>query len=301
MMSTMELESLHTDAPPSVKRHLGSHRRWAISLASLLVASCGDFDDIVHHPAPIDAGPWSAVPVPGVNIGMEMQDEPSCTPDRNTIVFASARDGVGRLFIGTRATTGGEFTVNELTTLNAIRPGDKASPEIDMFGTTIYFTASDIGPDLHDVYMSQKAGDTWGTPTLVPELSDPNFDDSDVAISPDGLTAMVARGGKLYVATWRTNDAKFSTPVSVPITVDDSAVSAPSITNDAKVVYLHAGTPRELYYTQRDSTSPEVYSYAKPARIMELDTQERNSAPFVSQDQLHMLFARDGNIYEATR
>jgi len=43
MMSTMEFEGLRTDAPPSVKRYLWSPSRWATSLASLLVASCGHF------------------------------------------------------------------------------------------------------------------------------------------------------------------------------------------------------------------------------------------------------------------
>jgi hypothetical protein len=47
-MSTMDFDGLRTDAPPSMKRCLWSPRRWAISLASLLVASCGDF--IIEHP-----------------------------------------------------------------------------------------------------------------------------------------------------------------------------------------------------------------------------------------------------------
>ena len=48
MMSTMELEGPRTDAPPSVKRCRWSPKRWAISLASLLAASCGHFD--IEHP-----------------------------------------------------------------------------------------------------------------------------------------------------------------------------------------------------------------------------------------------------------
>ena len=56
-MSTMELEGLRTDAPPSVERYLWSPRHWAISLASLLVASCGHLEDIAHPPgdSPQDA------------------------------------------------------------------------------------------------------------------------------------------------------------------------------------------------------------------------------------------------------
>lgn len=49
MMSTMGLEDRRTDAPPSVTRCLRSSSRWVISLASLLVASCGHFD-ITHPP-----------------------------------------------------------------------------------------------------------------------------------------------------------------------------------------------------------------------------------------------------------
>ena len=56
MMSTMELQGRRTDASPSVKRYLWSPRRWAISLASLLVASCGHFpgDTSQDAPAPRD-------------------------------------------------------------------------------------------------------------------------------------------------------------------------------------------------------------------------------------------------------
>jgi len=248
--------------------------------------------------APNDAAVWSANPVPGeVNTGSE--DDPSCTGDRKTIVFVSKRkgngSGVAELFIGTRATTGASFTVAELTALNAISSGDKASPEISADGMTIYFTA-DIGDGTSDVYVSHRTGDTWGRPDHLPELSDPSFNDSDVAISPDGLTAMVARAGMLMIATRAPTDAAFGSPAAVSITVEGSDVASPSITNHADVVYLHAGPTRRLYYTRR-----EAGSYTKPVPISELESPERNSAPFVLEGEHYMLFARGNNIYEATR
>lgn len=45
----MDLEDLRADAPPNVKRCPWSPRRWAISVVSLLVASCGHFD--IEHRA----------------------------------------------------------------------------------------------------------------------------------------------------------------------------------------------------------------------------------------------------------
>jgi len=247
---------------------------------------------------PVGVGPWSARPVLGeVNTGSD-EDDPSCTLDRKTIVFAR-KTTVYELFIGTRPTPSDRFTVTALAVLNGISSGDKDSPEISMDGTTIYFTA-DAGDDNNDVYVSKKTGNGWSTPALVKDLSDPDpvVDDTDVAISPDGLTAMVARDGKMYIATRGTTDAKFTSSGPVAITVEGSnTVAAPSITNHADVVYLHAGNAeRKLYYTRR-----EAGSYTKPELIMELDTQVRNSAPFVLPDEHYMLFSRGLDIYEATR
>jgi hypothetical protein len=57
MMSTMELEGLRTDTPRRVKRYLWSPRHWVLSLASLLVASCGDLG---HIPQPAGDPPQDA-------------------------------------------------------------------------------------------------------------------------------------------------------------------------------------------------------------------------------------------------
>jgi len=63
MMSTMEIEVRRTDTPPGVTRCLWSPSRCAISLTSLLVASCGHFD-IEHQPgdAPLAFPPDDAPP-----------------------------------------------------------------------------------------------------------------------------------------------------------------------------------------------------------------------------------------------
>ena len=97
MMSTMELEGLCTDAPPSVTRCLWSPGRWAISLASLLVASCGHFppdrggDAPQDAPAPPDAAieglvAWYPMDVPPMTDGTFVDasrngHDGTCDPD----------------------------------------------------------------------------------------------------------------------------------------------------------------------------------------------------------------------------
>jgi len=101
-MSTMELEGLRTDAPPSVKRYLGSPGRWAIALASLLVASCGDFkipNPAGNTPQDAPASPDAAVDAPVDVAADALVDAPrecvttdlDCTVDNTHMVVCNAQ------------------------------------------------------------------------------------------------------------------------------------------------------------------------------------------------------------------
>jgi hypothetical protein len=109
-MSTMELEGLRTDASPTVKRRLWSPRRWALSLASLLVASCGHFsfsnggdnggvdagDGSVDAGDAGDAGVDAALPMDGLVAWYPM--DKAITTDstgHGTFVDASGHDNNG--------------------------------------------------------------------------------------------------------------------------------------------------------------------------------------------------------------
>jgi len=252
-------------------------------------------DDAIDATPPIDAAPWSgATRVRGVNTS-SVEDDPSWTADRLTIVFVSTRNGTADLFLGTRATTTDSFTVAPLDILNTTTANEN-SPEISADGTTIYFTSDRLAADSNDVYLSHRSGSTWTTPGIVHELSSTHNDDSDVAISPDGLTAMVARDGQLMIATRSSIDGLFSAPVAVPSLNVDGGDAAPSITNRADAVYFHAGTIRDLYYARRDG---DVYT--QPVPLTELNTSGRDSAPFVSADEHYLVWARADDLFEATR
>ena len=126
-------------------------------------------------------------------------------------------------------------------------------------------------------------------------LSEPTLDDGDVAISPDGLTAFVARAGTLMKSTRPTTASAWATPASTG-TAWGSAPAAPAI-NLAGDIYLHARNPRDLFVSRKAGTS-----YPAPVLITELfGALSRDAAPFVSADDLYLWFERDGDLFETHR
>lgn len=226
--------------------------------------------------APPDAapGPWSApAPIPGVNTSSRESD-PSLTADRLTIVFASDRPGgLGQedLYLGTRGTTAAPFTVAALEALSS--EAQDRSPELSPDGGTLYFTSNRGGN--FDVYVSTLAGGAWSPPQRIAALSS-SSSENDVAISPDGLTALVARSGDLYLAARPSPGADFEAPILVPELDVTGNVAAPSLANGAASVYLHAGSVRDLYVAYRQGAT-----FTVPAPIDELNTSGRDAAPFL--------------------
>jgi hypothetical protein len=239
-------------------------------------------------------GMWSApVLIPGVNSNANETD-PSITADRLTIAFASNRPGgLGSddIYLGTRASTAAPFTVAAITAINS--PMRDRSPEISPDGNTIYFT-SNRGGD-YDVYASVRSGGVWSAPQPVAVLSSA-ANEGDVAISPDGLTALVERSEDLYLATRPSLGAAFAPPVLVPVLDVTGDVASPSLTDDAASVYLHGGGTRDLYVAYRQGNT-----FTVPVRIPELTTGDRDAAPFISPDGKHLVFERDGDLYETSR
>ena len=241
-------------------------------------------DGIVDAP---DAPPgvWSA-PVPvGINVG-DSKTDASATPDGLTIVFSRNDD----LFIATRATIGGAFTVLPLP-FSTPAVSDKG-PEIMPDGRTIYFASN---PDSdYDIFMSTFVNGTWQTPVKVAAFAGPS-NEQDVAISPDERTAFVAIGGNIFRSTRADNTAAWPAPASVGVAWGTSP-TAPSI-NAAGDVYFHANNPRDLFVARR---TPQ--GYAAPVPLTEFNTMTgREAAPFVSADDRHIMFERDAELVESSR
>jgi hypothetical protein len=231
--------------------------------------------------------------IPGVDTPADESD-PSMTADRLTLVFTSNRAGglgMDDIYIGTRATTADAFTVAAIAEINSAMRD--SSPEISADGATIYFTSNRGGN--FDVYTATRAGDMWSAPLPVPALNS-GASESDVAISPDGLAAIVTRSSGAFLATRPSLAAEFEVPVLVPVLDVTGDVAGPSLTNGAAAVYLHGGGTRDLYVAYRRGTI-----FTTPMPITELNTPGRDAAPFIAGNGTRLLFEREGQIYETTR
>lgn len=244
--------------------------------------------------API-ASVWSTpTPVPGVN-SPAVETDPSYTPDRLTIVFASTRaNGSEDLYIGTRATTAASFTVAPIPGVN-VTNRDEHSPEISADGNTIYFTSDRVTAGNFDVYVTTRGIITWSPPMLVTQLSS-GSDDGDVAISPDGLTAITVRNDTTFWRSTRpTTSSTWGPELPIGSTVFGVQPASPSLTA-AGDIYLHAGAgARDLFISRKNANG---YALATP--ITELNTPGRDAAPFVSADEKHLVIDVNDDIYEST-
>jgi hypothetical protein len=250
--------------------------------------------------APHDAAayvPWSTpTPLPGINSNA-VEDDPSFTADRLTMMFTSDRaGGLGGpdLYIATRASVGATFTVTALTALSS--SAFEQSPEISADGNTLRFTSNRSGTNV--VYISTRSGGVWSAPATVPELA--TIDGDDVAISPDQLTALgidfTVTGNKIMRATRASKAVPFGALADViplEITTD---LAAPTLTDGGATVYFHAGASRDIYVSHLVGGV-----YMTPTKVTELDTSGRDAAPFVSATDDYMMFERDGDLYETSR
>ncbi len=242
--------------------------------------------------APPMLGPWGT-PVM-LTTGVSSETDPAFTSDRLTIVFMS--ESTDDIYIATRATTTTtSLTATALTAVNSTAV-DK-SPDISPDGLTLYFV-SDRGGNF-DVYRSTLSGGVWSTPAYLADLSTAG-DDSDIAISPDGLTAVVIDNGttnRFIIHTRASTASPFGAGVEHAELSTGTDPAAPTITNGGAVIYFHAGSTRDIYMATKKGNG----TYTAPAPVSELNTGDRDAAPFVLQDNRHMMFERASDLYETSR
>ena len=244
--------------------------------------------DVVPVDGPTANGWAAATAVPGVNTGGDETD-PSQTPDRLTLVFARNED----LMIATRAAVSDAWVATSLTALDTASV--EGSPELDGDGTTLYFVSDRLVAGDKDVYVSTRTGEVWSAPVRVDELSTTGSDDDDVAIAPDRLTAWVKNNSGIARATRSDLNSAWGTPAAPGANFGASNPAGMTVTA-AGDLYLHAGVTRDLFIARASGTG-----FAPRVAITELNTTGREAAPAVSADEHHLVFERDGDLYESAR
>jgi hypothetical protein len=261
-----------------------------------------DAADVDAPPPPVDAAPppdapsaWGTpVLIPGIATTGNFSD-PTMSADRLSIAYALVQSGNDDIFVGTRPNAGAAFVAVAFPHNST---ADDRSPELSADGNALYFTSERAGAEL-DVYVSLKVGGVWQTPQPVPGLTTAGVIDNDVALSPDGLTAITAQGStnrKLMIATRSSTAAAFPVPVEATALNVAGNPSAPTLTDGAAAVYFHAGATRDLYVAYRMGTT-----FTAPQPIAELNTAGRDAAPSINAANNRLVFERDTDLYETTR
>ena len=252
---------------------------------------------------PIDSAtpyvPWG-MPIENTSLeinGAANETDPTISANHLVVALAAVvTAGDQDIFIGTRASATDPFTVMNATALNS--SSDEQCPELSADGKTLYFT-SNRNNGQYDVFVSFESNGNWSPPALLPALS--TRDDSNLAVSPDGLTAIVLDEGgtphKFYLHTRATILSPWGAGTRIPELEITNDIASPTITNDAATIYFHAGATRDIYVSHRNPGG----SFATPMPVTELNTAARDACPFVLQNDDYMLFERAGDIFESTR
>jgi hypothetical protein len=166
--------------------------------------------------------------------------------------------------------------------------------------TTLYF-ASDRpgGPGFLDIYRSTRADTStseWTTPEVVTELSSAGNDWTTAPCSED--TRFVITSDRDGVAALYEHDLQRG-DVPAMIAVPLELPRAVFLTDDCLTLYLAAGASGDLHVMRRDAIGAP---WRTPEGLATLNTADASeSDPWVSDDGRHIVFSRDGDIWEAFR
>jgi WD40 repeat protein len=252
-------------------------------------------------PPPGDAaalGPWGT-PAPAF-AGTD-DDDPSLTADLRELYFNRASD----IYRATRDSAGASWSAPVLVA-ELSSAASETTPEITGDGLTIFIgsgRAGSLGSD--DVWTATRASrdQPFGTPVQVVPLSSAG-EDAAAAPTDDALAIVLVRTNGTAFDIFESTRMSTSLPWSAPALLDSASSTAsdasPFLLADKLTLYFDSnrdGT-NDLYIATRPT--PDA-AFGTPQPIPELNTAGIEADPWVSPDQRHIFFARDGQIWEASR
>lgn len=264
-------------------------------------ASDGPASSDAPDAPPSDAaplGPWGA-PIAIFNaVG---DDDPTLTGDLLELYFNRNAD----IYLATRTAIGQPWSVPAVVTeLSSV--ANETTPEVSYDGLTMYLASDRIGTfGNDDIWVSTRAlrTDAWGAPVHVDALST-TAEDAASAPSANGLDIVLTSGSSGNYDLYRGKRASTSAPWGAlnPLTALDTTQGeySPMLSADELTIYFdsdRAGNG-DLFFATRVATTA---GFSAPKPVSELNTTGVESDAYISQDDRHLFFTRDGVLYESTR
>lgn len=144
------------------------------------------------------------------------------------------------------------------------------------------------------------AGDAWGAPSLLSEVSSPSLERSP-AIASDGLTLWVASdrpGGQggldIWVSTRRTRTANWGAPELVPaLNSAGDEIPRPPGQGGLVMPLAYRASSKSSYQIEVAARSSVDGPWTPPALLAEVDTANIDVDGFLSEDGLVLHFSSD--------
>jgi outer membrane protein OmpA-like peptidoglycan-associated protein len=158
---------------------------------------------------------------------------------------------------------------------------------------------SEDNKPFEDVFFSRKSGGKWSNAKNIGETINSKFNNSDLALSPDGKTLFLYKdvnAGDIYFSK-RQPDGSWGIPEPLPGIINSTfKESSVSMTKDGTTLYFASDRPggiggSDIYVCSKDATGAWTLVKNLGATInSDLDEE----APFISQDSKTMYFSSRG-------
>jgi hypothetical protein len=187
------------------------------------------------------------------------------------------------------------ITIDESTLIFTYR-GERSTGGLQ----DLKFRPDTSGDFYEDIMMSQRVGERWLSPELIPGLNT-NMHDASIALSNDGQILFIFKsttkdGGDIFEST--LNGSEWSTPVRLGPNINSKYWEGScSLSGDGQLLYFASDRPgglggRDIYVSRRQSDG----SWG-PAQNLgpSINTRYNDDAPSIHPDGIHLFFSSEGH------